>query len=78
MPNADIADHRTHVAGAKNVPYQTVSLMHVERIALRGNDASGVLPPMLEHQQAVVQQLVDGSLRNETKNSTHNVFQKIT
>jgi hypothetical protein len=33
---------------------------------------------MLEHQQAVVQQLVDGSLRNEAKNSAHNVFPKIT
>jgi hypothetical protein len=37
----------------------------VKGIVLRGNDAGSVLPPMLEHQQPVIQQLVDGTLRNE-------------
>ena len=42
-----------------------------KRVAFRGDDAGRVLAAMLEHQQPVVEQLVDRRLRDDSENSAH-------
>jgi hypothetical protein len=43
----------------------------VEIIAVRRGDAGGVLTAMLQEQQAVIDQLVDGALGNYTYDAAH-------
>ena len=54
MANPDITKQSAHVAGAEHVPDQAVTLVHMESVALRGNNPGRILPAMLEHQQPVV------------------------
>ncbi|MNI32218.1 hypothetical protein D3C73_861240 [compost metagenome] len=73
---ADLADagrtgQRPHVARTENVAHQAVSLVHIELVALRRRDARGVLPAMLQQQQAVIEQLVDRPAPDDPYDSTH-------
>src|SRR3546814_3769175 len=45
--------------------------VHVEKMTMRGGDAGGILPTMLQQQQAVVDQLIDRALPDNAHNSTH-------
>jgi hypothetical protein len=69
--DADVARQRAHVARAEYVAHHAVALLHVKGLALAGNDASGVLAAMLQQQQPVVEQLVDGRTRDDSENATH-------
>ena len=68
-----VAEQRAHVARAEDVAHQAAALVHVEGRALGGDDAGGILAAMLQHQQPVIEQLVDRVLRDDTENSAHNV-----
>ena len=57
--DAGVAGEIAHVAGAEYVAHHADVFVHVERIVFDGNDAGGVLAAVLQHLQAVVQQLVD-------------------
>ncbi len=46
-------------------------LVHVERVALGGDDAGGVLAAVLQEEQPVVEQLVDGSAADDSQYSAH-------
>ena len=69
--DADVAHEGAHVAGAEHVAHQAAALVHVERAFVGGDDAGGVLAAVLQHQQPVVQQLVDGRLGDYADDSTH-------
>ena len=71
--DAGVTHQRTHVAGAEHVAHHAAALVHVEGRALGGDDARGILPAMLQHQQTVIEQLVYRVLRHHTKNSAHRV-----
>ena len=71
MRDADVAEQRAHVARAEHVAHQAAALVHVEFAAFGGDDPGGVLPAVLQHQQPVVQQLVDGRLGDDADDSTH-------
>jgi hypothetical protein len=52
--------------------------VHVEVIAVRRRNASRVLPAVLQQQQAVINQLVDGSLGNYAYDAAHGmVLQRV-
>jgi len=73
---ADLADagragQRAHVARAEHVAHQAVRLVHIELVALRRRNARGVLPAMLQQQQAVIEQLVDRPAPDDPYDSTH-------
>ena len=53
------AEQAAHVARAKDVAHHAAALVHVKRGALGGNDAGGVLAAVLQHEQAIVEDLVD-------------------
>ncbi|MCY1559874.1 hypothetical protein D9M68_969550 [compost metagenome] len=73
---ANLADagrtrQRAHVARAEDVAHQAMGLVHIELVALRRRDARGVLPAMLQQQQAVIEQLVDRPAPDDPYDSTH-------
>jgi hypothetical protein len=71
MADTDIADQATHVTGLKHVFNQAVIFMHEKGIAVGSNDACGILPPVLQDQQTIVQQLVNWIFTNDTYDSAH-------
>ena len=60
-----------HVARAEHVAHESASLVHVKCAALRRDDAGGILPAVLKHQQAVVQQLVHWRRGHHSENPAH-------
>jgi hypothetical protein len=71
MRDAGLALKIAHVARAEHVAHQPAALLHVEG-ALQGSDDAGrVLPAVLEHEQAVVEQLIDRRLRDDSDDSAH-------
>ena len=77
MGDAHVAEQIAHVAGAEHVAHQAVALVHVEGAALAGDDAGRILAAVLQHQQAVIEQLVDGVFRHYTENSAHGLERPI-
>ena len=71
VADSPVADQVAHVARAEHVAHQARPLVHVELRAVCGGDAGGVLPAMLEHLQAIVEQLVNGRSRDDADNSAH-------
>ena len=69
--DADVAEQLAHVACAEHVAHEAAALVHVKRAALGGYDPGRILPAMLQHQQAVVEQLIDRRLGDDTDDSTH-------
>ncbi len=74
MGDTRIAGKRAHVAGAKHVVRQTIALVQMKSIALQRCNARGILTAMLQHLQTVIQQLIDGGLRYDAENATHDSF----
>ncbi len=58
----------------KTSRHQAVRLVQVELTALRGSDAGRILAPMLQQQQAVIEQLVDRPAPHNPYDSTHGNF----
>jgi hypothetical protein len=65
MGNTCIAAERTHVARAKHIVRKAIAFMQMESIAFDCGNARGILPAMLQDLQAVIQQLINGALRND-------------
>jgi hypothetical protein len=71
VADADRAREVAHVPGAKDVADVAAALVHVEHRALAGDDAGGVLAAVLQQQQRVVEQLVDGRVSGDADDSAH-------
>ena len=71
LADAHVARQAAHVARAEHVAHHAVGLVHVEIVAVRRGDAGGVLTAMLQEQQAVIDQLIDGALGNYTYDAAH-------
>ena len=71
MPNTDITNQATHMARLKNIFNQAVIFMHKKCIAVGCHNPCSILPTMLQHQQTIVQQLVNWIFTNNAYNSTH-------
>ncbi len=71
LADARRARQAAHIARAEHVAHQAVGLVHVESAAVGGRDARGVLTAVLQQQQAVVNQLIDGRGRHHTDDTAH-------
>ena len=71
LADAGIAQQRTHVARAKYISHQTIGLVHDEGIAVIGCDTRCILTAMLQQEQSIINQLVSGTMRNNTNDATH-------
>ena len=71
LAQAHVARQPAHVAGAKNISDHALGLVH-EKLAvlLRGN-AGRILTPVLQEQQAVVDQLVNWGAADNANDSAH-------
>ena len=45
--------------------------MHVKTAAFCGCDPCRILSPVLQDLQTIIEQLIDGTLRNDPENATH-------
>src|SRR6185436_4376827 len=71
MRDAHVAHEVAHVARAEDIAHQALALVHVEAVALGRDDAGCVLAAVLEHRQAVIEQLVHGGAGNDAHDSAH-------
>jgi len=74
VADAGIALQRTHVPRAEDVTHEAVGLVHREHAAVIGCNPRRILTAMLQQQQCVIQQLVDGGLRDDADDATHGVL----
>lgn len=63
-----------HVFLAEDVTHQAVALAKIEVIALARHDAGGILPPMLQHGECIVQVIAHIGPANHTDYATHIVL----
>src|SRR5258708_35975466 len=71
MRDAHVADQAAPVARGEHLPHEALALVHVEAVAFGRDDARGVLAAMLQHRHPVIEQLVDGTARDHSYDSTH-------
>ena len=71
LAEPDRAGQPAHVAGAKDVAHHAARLVHEALGALHRDDAGGILAAVLQQQQRVVDQLVDGRLRDDADDAAH-------
>ncbi len=69
--HADVAQQVSHVARAEHVARQALPLVHVEARAFRGDNAGCILAAVLQHHQAVIEQLINRCIGGNADNSTH-------
>ena len=73
LTEACVARQRTHVTGAKYVAHHALGFVHEEFAPILGDDACGILTPVLQQQERVINQLIDGRGTDDTNNSTHSL-----
>ena len=71
LAQTEVARQRAHIAGAKHIAHHALGFVHEELAVLLGHDSGGVLPPMLQEQQGVINQLIDGRVTDKANDSTH-------
>ena len=71
LAQPDIARQGAHVAGAKNVAHHALGLVHEKFTVQLRDDARRVLPAVLQQQKAVIDQLIDRSVTDNTNYSAH-------
>jgi hypothetical protein len=72
MTDADIARQPQHVTLVKNVSHQAIALPNVQPVFTPGNDARGILTPVLEDRERIVDGLVDRAFANDSYDAAHN------
>ena len=71
LPQTDIARQCAHVAGAENVAHHALGLVHEKFTTQLRDDARRVLPAVLQQQEAVIDQLINRSVTDNTNYSAH-------
>ena len=71
MPQTHIPLQFTHIARAEHIAHQAGAFVHMEGLAFGCDDASRVLPAMLQQLQAVIQQLINRSCCYYADNAAH-------
>ena len=61
-----VADQIAHIARAEHFAHHPFAFVHMEGAAFRRYNARRILPPVLQHLQAVVQKLVHGFMTDQT------------
>jgi hypothetical protein len=74
LAQTTVAGEAAHVAGAEHIAHHACGLVHEKlAIALR-DDAGRILTPMLQQEQAIVNQLIDWCVTDNTNDSTHKLL----
>ena len=71
MGHPHVAQQTAHVAGAEHVARQPRPLVQVKAAFLRGHDPGCILPAVLQHHQAVVQELIGCRIGNDSDYPAH-------
>jgi hypothetical protein len=71
MADTHVAAQLDHVARTEDIPRKTVVLAQMELVALTGDDTSGILSPVLEHEQRIVERLVDRTFTDDADDAAH-------
>jgi len=71
MGNAEVAGEVAHVARAEHVAHHAAALVHVQGGLLAGDDARRVLAAVLQEQQPVIEELVDGRASDDSEDPAH-------
>ena len=71
LAQAYAAGQRAHIARAEHVAHHALGLVHEELAPLLGDYASGILPPVLQQQQGVIDQLIHRGGADDADDSTH-------
>ena len=71
MGDADAPFQQRHRLRVEHVAHQAVALVHAQAGAVHGGDAGGVLAPVLEDGQAVVQLGRDFALADDSDDAAH-------
>ena len=64
VPDAAGAEQAAHIAGAEDVAHHALGLVHEELALQQRHDAGGILAAMLQHEEPVVEHLVDRVFRH--------------
>ena len=64
--DAGVAGQIAHIACAEHFAHHAFAFVHMEGAAFRRYNARRILPPVLQHLQAVVQKLVHGFMTDQT------------
>src|SRR5690606_12452514 len=62
---------RAHVAGTEHIAYQPVGLVHGKGVAIDGGNTRRILATVLQQKKRIVDELVDGGMRDYADNATH-------
>ena len=73
MADTHITGQIDHVPGAEDIPRQAVVLAHMQLSSIHDDNAGGVLATMLQHQQGVVERLIDRAFTKNSNNTAHNL-----
>ena len=71
VTDAHVADQAAHVAVAEYVPDHAVVLAQEQPVPVAGDDAGGVLSPVLKNRQSVINRLVDVGVADNANNAAH-------
>jgi len=77
MPDTHIAAQLDHVSRTEDIARKTVVLAQMELVALTGHDARGILSPVLQHQQRVVERLVDRTFTDDADDAAHDFLARV-
>ena len=73
LAQTHVAGQGAHIAGAKHIAHHALGLVHEKLAPLLGDDTGRILPAVLQQQQAVINQLVDGGLADNANYAAHGV-----
>src|SRR6185369_9186831 len=69
--DAHVPHEVAHVARAEDVAHEAAPLVHVEAVALGGDDAGCILAAVLQDRHPVVQELVHGTAGHDSDDAAH-------
>src|SRR5690606_6597837 len=71
LPQSTVAHQAAHIACPEDVAHQSVRLVHAKEQVVFGCDPGSVLAAMLQKQQTVVNDLINGIAASYPNDSTH-------
>ena len=71
MADADMAGQLAHIAGAEHFAHHALPFVHMESGTFQRGNTGRILPPVLQHLQTVIQQLVYRFVCHKAENTTH-------
>ena len=74
MTDAHVAIQVQHVPGVEDITHQAFILAQVQTAAITRHDARGILTPMLQHGQTIIDRLVDRIKSDDSDDAAHSRY----